>query len=113
MAVFDELNTYAKRTIKEDIDLSTMEFKPLKNFVGNEIAVDGFFFTNGKFGKQIVVVGNGFKINLPSREVEKFERIEQNDEMLNALLNGHLKLTDIVERNTRNGTSTYFKYTTC
>ena len=113
MAVFDELNTYAKRTIKENIDLGTMEFRPLKDFVGNQILVDGFFFTNGKFGKQVVVVGNGFKINLPSREVEKFERIEQNDEMLNALLEGHLRLTDIVEKNTRNGTSTYFKYTTC
>ena len=113
MELFDVLNTHARRTIREDVDLSTMEFRPLKDFVGNEIAVVGFFFTNGKYGKQVVVVGNGYKINLPAREVEKFETIEQNEEMLNDLLNGHLKLTDIVERSTRNGTSTYFKYTTC
>lgn len=113
MELFDVLNTHARRTIREDVDLSSMEFRPLKDFVGSEVAVSGFFFTNGKFGKQVVVVGNGFKINMPAREVEKFEQIEQNEEMLNALLNGHLRLTNIIEKSTRNGTSTYFKYTTC
>lgn len=113
MALFDELNVNARRTIKESVDLSTMEFKPIREFCGGEIAVDGFFFTQGKYGKQVVVVGNGFKINLPAREVVKFEKIEDSDEMLRGVLEGHLKLTDIREMKTRNGTSTFFKYTTC
>lgn len=112
MALFDKLNTHA-RTIKEDIDLATMEFRPLKDFVGHQVQVDGFFFTNGKYGKQVVVVGNGFKINIPAREVEKFEQIQQDPDMLKGLLEGHLKLTDIKESKTRNGTSVIFRYTYC
>lgn len=112
MALFDNLNTHA-RTIKDNIDLGSMEFKPLKDFVGQTIQVDGFFFTNGKYGRQVVVVGNGFKINIPAREVEKFEQIQQTPHMLDGLLEGHLKLTDIKESKTRNGTSVIFKYTTC
>lgn len=108
--LFDELNNNARRTIKENIDLGTMEFKPLKEFVGQVVKVDGFFYTNGKYGKQVVVVGNGCKINVPSREVAKFERIEESDDMLKAMMEGHLILTNIVERNTRNGTTVFFKY---
>ena len=113
MALFDELNSNVRRTIRENIDLGSMEFKSIKDFIGQTIQVDGFFFTDGKFGKQVIVVGNGCKINLPSREVEKFERIDQSDEMLKGLLEGHLQLGDIREVKTRNGTTTVFTYKTC
>ena len=113
VALFDELNSNSRRTIREGVDLATMEYKSIREFVGNVIQVDGFFFTDGKFGKQVVVVGNGCKINLPSREVEKFERIEENEAMLKGLLEGHLRLSNIKEVATRNGTTTIFKYETC
>lgn len=113
MALFDDLNTNTRRTIREDIDLNGMVFKHIRDFVGQTIKVDGFFFTDGKFGKQVVVVGNGCKINLPSREVAKFEMIEEDDEKLKGVMEGHLALTNIIEKPTRSGTTTLFRYTYC
>lgn len=109
--LFEKLN-YTSRTIKEGVDLSKMEFKPLKDFIGQTIYVDGFFFTEGKYGKQVVVVGNGYKINLPSRFVEKFETIDGDAEMLEAMINGKLMLTNIEPLATNNGTSTSFRFAT-
>ena len=109
--LFENLNL-TSRTVKEGIDLATLEFKPLKDFIGQNISVDGFFFTDGKYGRQVVVVGNNAKINLPSRYVEKFEEIEGNAEMLQGVLDGKLVLTDIKSISTNNGWTTTFKFTT-
>lgn len=107
--LFDSLNSY-QRTIRENVDLATMKFKALKEYIGETVYVDGFFFTDGKYGKQVVVVGNGAKINLPSRYVEKFEKILNSPQMLDAVLNGKLVLKDIEESNTRNGQTVTFRF---
>ena len=98
------------QTVKEGIDLKALEFKPLKDFIGQTIKVDGFFFTKGKYGKQVVVVANNAKINMPARALEKFEMIANSPEALKAVLDGHLVLTDIQERDTNNGTTTIYKF---
>lgn len=108
--LFEKLNTYAVRTLPEGCDLGSMDFKPLKDFVNQQINVDGFFFTNGKYGKQVVVVGNGCKINLPARYVENFEELEKDEELVKAMLRGCLALTDISMVSTKNGTTTTFKF---
>ena len=110
--MFENLNTYAT-TIKEGINLESLPFVALKDMTGQTVKVDGFFFTDGKYGKQVVVVGNNCKINMPARAVEKFEMIQDNEEMLKAVLGGHLALTDIRITNTKNGTTTAFRYTDC
>ena len=107
--LFDDLN-YQNKTIREGIDLNTMEFKPLKDFIGQTVSVDGFFYTNGKYGEQVVVVGNGAKINIPSRFVEKFKRIEQNADKLEGMMNGHLVLKDIEPVTSRNGSTVGFTF---
>lgn len=109
--LFEKLNVKS-RTVREGVDLSTLEFRPLKNYIGQQIAVDGFFFTDGKYGRQVVVVGNGAKINLPSRYVEKFEMIEADAEMLQAVLDGKLILADIKAIATNNGNTTVFEFVT-
>ena len=109
--LFENLNLTSK-TLKEGIDLGALEFKPLKDFIGSEINVDGFFFTEGKYGKQIVVVGNHAKINLPSRYVEKFEQIEASEEMLQGVRDGKLVLTNIRSIETNNGNTTTFQFKT-
>ncbi len=106
--MFNELNTKGKNTVKEGIDTSDMDFRPLKDFVGKRIKVDGFFFTNGNYGKQVVVVGNGYLINMPARAVEQFEKIYENDEMLEAVLDGNLVIVDIEPLETRNGSTTAY-----
>ena len=109
--MFNEYNY--KRTVKEGIDTDKMEFLPIKNFVGQDVLVDGFFFTEGRYGKQVVVVGNGYKINLPSRSTEVFQKIADDPEQLQAVLTGHLKLANIKMKDTRNGTTTIFDFADC
>ena len=109
--LFENLNL-TSRTLREGIELSMLEFKPLKEFIGQDIVVDGFFFTEGKYGKQVVVVGNNAKINLPSRYVEKFEQIESNAEMLKGVMDGKLVLTNVRSIATNNGNTTTFLFTT-
>ena len=108
---FEKFNDYAQ-TIREGIDLQNMEFTPLKSFIGQEVLVDGFFFTNGRYGKQVVVVGNGYKINMPNRAVKKFEEFSEDKDVVDAILNRKLALTNIREKETNNGTTVVFKYTT-
>lgn len=109
--MFNEYNY--KSTVKEGIDTDKMEFLSIKNFVGQDVLVDGFFFTEGRYGKQVVVVGNGYKINLPSRSTEVFQKIANDPEQLQAVLTGHLKLTNIKIKDTRNGTTTIFDFADC
>ncbi len=109
MGLFDKFN--GKQTIKEGINLDELEFQPLKDFVGGEIQVDGYFFTTGKYGKQVVVVGNGAKINMPKYAVSRFEMIDADDEAREALLAGKCKIVDIDELETKNGTTTGFRLT--
>lgn len=110
--MFNELNNHRK-TIREGVNLENMPFKPLKDFKDMELKVDGFFFTQGKYGEQVVIVANGAKINMPARAVEQFKEIMRSEEMLSAVLNGHLCLKGIKEINTRNGTTTAYELTDC
>lgn len=98
---FDSLNK--RSTVMDGVNTQDMEFKKLKDFCGQKIECKGFFFTDGKYGKQVIVVGNGHLINMPARAVEQFEYIANNNDALNTLLNGKLLLTDIHEINTKNG----------
>ena len=109
--MFNEYNY--KSTVREGIDTDAMEFLPIKNFVGQELRVAGFFFTQGRYGEQVVVVGNGYKINLPVRNTEIFQKIKNDPEQLNAVLTGHLKLTNIKMKDTKNGTTTIFDFRDC
>ena len=109
--MFKELNS--KKTIKEGIDLEKMEFIKLKELAGQTIKVDGFFFTDGRYGRQLVVVGNGYKINMPARAVSQFEDIKTDDEKVKAILEGHLIITDIEETKTKNGKTTLYSLDDC
>lgn len=110
--MFEKLNKY-KTTIREGISLENMEFKPLNDFTGQTLKVDGYFFTNGKYGKQVVVIANGYKINMPNRAVEQFEEIMASEEMNKAVLQGKLALTDIKVIETKHGLSVAYKTVDC
>lgn len=109
--MFKELNT--KRTVKEGINLTDLPFVKLKDLEGHDIKVDGFFFTDGDYGKQLVIVGNGLKINMPGRAVKVFEDISRNEEMVEAILNGRLLITNIREGKTKKGTTTLYDLEDC
>lgn len=105
---FESLNTVYAKTVRDGIDTEKMEFVPIKEFCGKKIKVDGFFFTEGQYGTQVVVVGNGCKINMPKRCVEIFEKIRDNELALKSLLEGHLVIEDIQMKDTKSGTTTIF-----
>lgn len=109
--IFEKLNK-GKRTVREGIDTDNMEYCKLSNFIGQTIRVDGFWISDkGNYGKQVVVVGNGWLINMPKRATEQFEAIIKNEDMLNAVLGGHLALTDIKPIKTNTGDTTSYTFT--
>lgn len=111
--MFNELNNQV-RTIKEGVNLENMEFKKLREFIGSEIKVDGFYITSGGlYGDSCVVIGNGYKINMPKRAVKQFKDIKENQEMLNAVLQGHLKLVDIKTVSTPKGIAVVYNLADC
>lgn len=110
--MFETLNRKGASVVPEEIkDLSALPFVALKDYVGKEILVEGYFFTEGNWGKQVSVISKGKKINMPKRCVEEFLEISKDENMKKAVLAGKLKLTDIKEQETQNGTTTIFKYT--
>lgn len=93
--MFEKFNL--TNTIRDGVDISNMEFKPLADFAGMKIRVEGFYFNNkGNYGEQLVVIGNGYQINMPKRAVKDFKEIANNKTMLTAVLSGHLMITDIM-----------------
>ena len=107
--MFEKLNKNSVTTIKEGIELKELPFVKLKDCIGETLKVDGFFFTNGSYGKQVVVVANGKKINFPNRAIAQFEDIMANEEMLKAVLEGKLIINDIKEVKAKKGTTTSYK----
>lgn len=94
--------------VREGINTRDQEFCPLSNFIGQVIHVDGFFFTNGDYGKQVVVVGEGFNINMPARALEQFEAIKDDPEALKAVLAGKLIINEIKAGKSKAGKDTTF-----
>ena len=98
--MFNELNTQHVATVKEGIDTDSMEFKPLADFEGQTVKVDGFFFTRSKKYNvdQVVVVGNGYKINMPARAVDVFKSIRDNENMLKVKTEeGRNKIIEVID----------------
>ncbi len=106
MGFFNKFNQSS--TIRDGIELDKMEFLPLAELVEAQIHVDGFFFTTGKYGKQVVVVGNGVKINMPGWAVKQFEAIAADEEAVTRMLAGEMGIKDIAELETKNGKTTSF-----
>lgn len=111
---FSSLNQSSKKTVKDGINTDDMKFAPLKDFVGKTLKVDGFFFTTGgKWGKQVVIIAEGTKINMPKRCTEQFEQIRDNDEALNALLDDHMCITNIRKFTATEGNTVIFDFGDC
>ena len=108
---FESLNKGSKSTIKDGINTKEMSFVSLKEYVGKDIKPDGFFFTDkGKYGRQVVVVADGKKINIPKRYVETFEGIRDNADALEAFLGGSVILTNIRAIDSDNGKTVCFDF---
>ena len=110
--LFEKFNRGSNGFVKEGTDLQSMEFKKLKEFIGATLNVDGYFFTNGDYGKQVCIIANGYKINMPLRCVEMFETIDTDEELKNAVVEGKMIIANIEERKTKKGATTTFEFKT-
>lgn len=99
------------KVLREGFDTDGWDFVPIKEYEGKEIPVNGFFFTEGDYGKQLVIVGDGELVNMPKRAVETFEAIKDDPEAIEAIMGGHLKLTDIKLFKTEKGKKDTYTYT--
>ena len=104
---FGKLN---RGTVREGIDTNNMEFKPLKDFCGETVKCNGFFFTYGQYGKQVVVVGDEYLINMPQRAVKQFEYIENDFDAMDEILKGNVVIKDIEIIETKRGNTTKYKF---
>lgn len=104
---FAKYNKSAK-TIADGLDIKNMPFSALKEHCGEELILKGFFFTSGKYGREVVVVTDTAKINMPKRYVETFETIQNTPEDLEALVAGKCKITNIHMADTNNGKTVFF-----
>ena len=97
-------------TINPNLDFSEFEFFKLKELIGRResLRIYGFMFNEGKFGKSVTVFTNEFGVNLPSRCVEWFESL--NDEEVEAVKKGKLVLTNFKEKTTDKGDTVIFEY---
>ena len=104
--MFGELNK--KSTVKEGIDTSKMEFKKLREFIGAYVNPVGFFFSEGKFGEQVVIVTEDCLINMPSYATETFKNL--TDEQIEAIKDGKMMITDIAVKEMHGREGTVFRY---
>ena len=96
--------------LSDGIETDKMEFVPLKNYIGKTVKVDGFFFTKSKYGEQVVIVGEGFLINIPKRYTVDFKAIRDDASMLQGVLDGKLTLANIRELDSKEGKTVAFDF---
>lgn len=92
----------------EGLNTEGWPFKKIKEFIGETVPVKGYYITQGKFGDQCVVCGNGVLINMPERAVEEFTGIfadAANQELLKA---GKISLKNIKALETKSGNTTAY-----
>ena len=115
---FESMN-HNKKTMKDGLNLDQMgDFVSWKNYIGQDISVEGFFFTKTKYGEQVVIVGHSTqipenkKINIPKRFADPFKQIRDNDEALERVIAGKLILANIRELDSENGKTGTFDFKT-
>ena len=104
-----------KETMPKDIDVSSIQYVKAKDLVGKigePIQLMGFFYTNGKFGASVTLVGviNGSVtgINLPNWYIKTFKDL--TDEEIDEILEGKQALASVEAFETKNGNDSYKLY---
>lgn len=109
---FENFNSN-KKTMKDNINLDSMgDFVHIREYIGKELKVEGFFFTKSKYGEQVVIIADNKKINIPKRFTEDFKQIRDNAEALDDVLNDKLMLVNIRDLDAENGKTVTFDYKT-
>lgn len=105
MSILEKYNK-GKSTVMDGVDTEGWDFVKLVEFAGRRVPTKGFFFTKGKYGKSVVVVGESVLINMPSWCVDTFEEMKNDPETMALILAGKVALDNIIKKSTKNGNDT-------
>lgn len=106
-----KINGTGKRVMMEGIATEGLDFVKIHDLIGKgDIPVKGFFFSHSKKYNQdqVVVVAEGYLINMPGRAVDEFQTILDTPQYKQALLDGKMVLKDLEELETASGTTTAY-----
>lgn len=108
--MFNELNK--KNTLPVGFSTENVEYKKLSDYVGTEINPCGYLICTTRYGKAVTVfTSENVGISIPNRYASTFEAF--TEAQIEAVLDGHLKLTNIREADTRNGHTVLFDFADC
>lgn len=98
-----------------EINAKELEFEPLKAMINKNLVVNGFFFSTGRFGEQVVIIATDedgviHKLNMPKRACDTFKGIVEKDEEKKAVLDGHCGINNIRMIDTKNGTTVAYDF---
>lgn len=116
MGNIENYNHKSTAVLPKEVDLTTLEFKKLKEFVGEELVLEGFFFSNGNWGRQVSIYTHtpkypkGVKINMPKRYTDIFEDMASKQPIVEEILNKQAKLTNIEVKKSKNGETVIFDF---
>lgn len=119
MGMFSDFNSRNTAVLPEELDLSVLEFVKLGDLEGQEFKLGGFFFSHGKYGEGVSIYAKtqdyqgGVKINLPKRYVDTFKNILNTKGAKEAILNGHVLITNIKSYEGKNGRTVGFDFKDC
>lgn len=94
----------SNKVLRSGFTTDSLDFKPLKDFVGQTITINGWFTTLGKYGEQLVVLGDKILINMPGRAVAEFEAIKKNEDYMAKFQDGDMYIDNIRMEEFKNGT---------
>lgn len=97
MGIANKLNSgKSRRTLPEDFDLDGINYVKAKDIAFEDedpIKLVGFIIKKGDYGKSITLYSKNLGINIPSRYVEMFENMD--DDEVEDIINGHLGIAAI------------------
>lgn len=93
MGLFDRFNAFQR--IEWNVDTKGMKFNKLGNLYNHgqtQVNCNGFFFTNGEYGQQVVAIGDTELYNLPKSKVDVVKEMIKEEGIVNAIKNKKLAL---------------------
>lgn len=99
-------------TLPETIDLNSITYTKARDLEGDQfepMVLQGFFFKNGKYGKEITLVvdseGELLGVNIPNWYIKTFEDL--SDEEVKEILEGKQALASVEAFETQGGNTSY------
>lgn len=112
MSLSSKTRAGSRETLPKNIDLNELTYTKARDLVGDQfdpMILQGYFFKNGKYGKEVTLVANRagelLGVNIPNWYVKTFEDL--TDEEVQEILDGKQALASVEPFETQEGNTTY------